>query len=342
MKKFLLKSIISFAIVFFPACYFRVFVSPNASGDIGRLGMIPFGKEYEGLEVSWYQRLSNDDAKVIEVHSPDSLRFFHLITIGDSFSQFNENGYQYSLSKCLGYPVANFRCFSSIDIIENYLFLLNNGYIVENQTVILESVERSFVTRFSSLDPFETYISVPNFNTNDSDSVSKEENFINKYFSWIRLSAGYRNPIQSFSLSKELFTHHKFSSTLHIYNSKRIGDGDMLWSSIDKNTYEQAKLNIEKVLSLSEDKGVSLIIMIASDKYDAYEPWIIDAHEENPTMSEIPNDRRIYISRDCLRNAIENGTKDVYKLNNTHWSVVGADIVGNDLYDYITMSNLHP
>jgi hypothetical protein len=34
-----------------------------------------------------------------------------------------------------------------------------------------------------------------------------------------------------------------------------------------------------------------------------------------------------------LRSAIERGTKDVYKLNDTHWSVVGADIIGDSIYE---------
>lgn len=333
MKRFLLKSIIAFAIVFLPACYFRFFVVPNASGDIGRLGMIPFGKEEEGLDVAWYQRRTDNDAKVIEVYSPDSLRFFNLVTIGDSFSQFNENGYLFSLSQRLGYSVANFRRFPSIDLIENYLVLLNNGYFVEGQTVILESVERTFFARFSGLDSLEKYISVPDEVTNEGDAVSKK-NFLNSYFSWIRLSLGYKNPIQHFSLTKVCFTHKRFDSTLHIYNSKWIGDGDILWDNITDEQYEDASQKLKQIIEISEAKGVNLIIMVACDKYDAYEPWIKDNHDVNPTLGHIPQNRRIYSSRECLRNAIEHGTMDVYKLNNTHWSVVGADIVGNDLFEW--------
>ena len=43
-------------------------------------------------------------------------------------------------------------------------------------------------------------------------------------------------------------------------------------------------------------------------------------------------------TREYLRRSISIGTKDVYKLNDTHWSVVGADIVGGALYDWMKES----
>lgn len=333
MKQFATKFTIALAIFFIPVLFYYWVIIPNMSGDIGKLGMIPFGKDHEGLEVCWYQRIKNPDADVIDTNCPDSLKSYDIITIGDSFSQFNSNGYQQTLSSCMGCPVANFKSKSFSDVVEEYLILLNNDYIKNGQTVILESVERSFIGRFSNLKPFESYCEFLKTDSDNEDTYHHTP-FLNSFFSWIRLSLGYKNPIQHFSLTKVCFTHKRFDSTLHIYNSKWIGDGDILWDNITDEQYEDASQNLKQIIEISEAKGVNLIIMVACDKYDAYEPWIKDNHDVNPTLGHIPQNRRIYSSRECLRNAIEHGTMDVYKLNNTHWSVVGADIVGNDLFEW--------
>jgi len=338
MKKFLIKFCFVLAVFFVPACYYQYVVGPNISGDIGKLGMIPFGKNQEGLEVEWYHRDADSVGVVINISDPDSLRLFRTITIGDSFSQLTCNGYQYSISGHLRDTIVNFRGFPDRDVLENYLILLNCGYIVSGQTVILESVERSFVGRFLRIGAMESYCSIP-----DKAGQIKEEKqhtpFLNNYFSWIRLSAGYNNPIQSFSISKECFTHNKYSSILHIYNSKKSWDGDILWYEISADEYKEAGDNVIRMIDYSENKGINFYILIACDKYDAYEPWIVDSHDKNPTFENIPHSNRVFVSRECLRDAIEKGVKDVYKLNNTHWSVVGADIVGNSFFEWMVHSN---
>lgn len=334
MIKFTIKFLIAAALFFIPAIVFRFFVLNGTSGDLGELGMIPFGKENDGLEVGWYQRDMSPAAHVINVEDPDTLRCFSTVTVGDSFSQFGKNGYQYALSDRLGHPVANFRCYPSHDLLENYLILLNNGYFTGDQTVILECVERMLIYRFSEIGAPDSYQVLPRRDP-PSDEEIPPKPFLNSYFSWIRLSLGFRNPIPHFSLTKDCFTHKRYARTLHVYNSEKAQDGDLLWEGLRPEAYEKAALNMKRILDYSEEKGVHLVLMVACDKYDAYEPWIQDAHAENPTLDHVPADRRIYVSRKCLREAIGKGIQDVYKLNNTHWSVVGADIVGNDLYEWL-------
>lgn len=349
MKRFTIKFLAAAALFFIPAIVFRFHVADNTSGDIGELGMIPFGKEQDRLGVSWYQREMGPKANVVDVYSPDELCRYSMVTIGDSFSQFGKNGYQYSLSNRLGSTVANFVRYPSYNNLKTYLILLNNGCFTDQQTVILECVERSLIASFSKIDSLESFrplpkrgVSLPPLEESSSNKNNSNISFLNSYFSWIRLSVGYRNPIQHFSLTKDCFTHDHFSHTLFVYNSKIAGDGDLLWEGIQEDDFEKAVCNMKKMIDYSEKKGIHLIILIACDKYDAYEPWITDIHEVNPTLDKIPNDRRIYVSRECLRDAIGKETLDVYKVNDTHWSVVGADIVGNSLYEWMMAYDLLP
>ncbi|MBP5398649.1 MAG: hypothetical protein J6Y32_08540 [Bacteroidales bacterium] len=336
MRKFLIKFLGVFAIFFIPASYYQLRIAPETSGDIGELGKIPFGKEQAGIQVDWYHRNMDPPGVVINISDPDSLSLFHTVTVGDSFSnQGTTCGYQYSLSNRLQDTVANFRGFPGCEVLENYLILLNRGFIKSGQTVILESVERSFVGRFSCLDSLESYCTIPQKEVR-VEGQKHQEPFLSGYFSWIRLSAGYDNPTQAFSLSRDCFTHDRYSRTLYVYNSKKIGDGDILWKNISPDAYRKAESNIMKMINLSEKKGINFYILIACDKYDAYEPLIVNPHEKNPTLDNIPRHLRIFDTRACLRDAIERGTKDVYKLNNTHWSVIGADIVGNNLFERIS------
>lgn len=331
MRKFTIKLISISLLVLMPAGHYHYFVERNESGDIGKLGMIPFGDEYDGLGVAWYNRDSTTNATVVNVYDKDSLKMFPIITIGDSFSQAKNRGYQYQLSSKAGVPVANYNAPYNLDIPDCLLALINEGVLKEGQTVIVESVERSLIRCFSKVD---TLIKFKNeaAEVNDFKENENNEPFLNRYLSWIRLKLNYKNPITHYSLTKDCFSHPRFSNTLHVYNNIKDGDGDLLWQYLSEDEFERAGRNMEKIIDIAAKNGINVIILIATDKYDAYEPWIATSHHENPTLCKVPKDCRIYDSRPLLRSAIERGIKDVYKLNNTHWSVVGADIIGDSIY----------
>lgn len=337
MRKFTIKLLFTSLLILIPSGYYHYFVENNESGDIGKLGMIPFGDEYDGLDVDWYNRDSMIDATVVDVYDKDSLKKFPIITIGDSFSQFKNNGYQYKLSSKAGVPVANFKTPYYLESPNCIIALINGGVFKEGQTVIVESVERSLIWRFSKVD---TLIKFKNEATEVNDFKENENNepFLNRYLSWIRLKLNYKNPITRYSLTKDCFSHPRFSNTLHVYNNIKGGDGDLLWQNLSEDEFERAGRNMEKIIDIAARNGINILILIATDKYDAYEPWIATSHQENPTLCKIPKDPRIFDSRPLLRSAIERGIKDVYKLNDTHWSVVGADIIGGSVYE--TMINL--
>lgn len=332
MRRYTIKLIFSSLLLLIPAGYYHYFVVNNESGDIGKLGMIPFGDEYDGLDVTWYNRDSIANATVVNVYDKDSLKLFPIITIGDSFSQFKDDGYQYKLSCKARVPVANYKIPNNLEIPDCFMALVNDGVLKEGQTVIVESVERSLIQRFSKVD---TLVNFKNDATQVNDFKENENNepFLNRYLSWIRLKLNYKNPITHYSLTKDCFSHPRFPNTLHVYNNIKYGDGDLLWQNLSEDEFERAGRNMEKIIDIASKNGINVFILIATDKYDAYEPWIATSHQENPTLSKIPKDCRIIDSRPRLRSAIEHGVKDVYKLNNTHWSVVGADIIGDSIYE---------
>ena len=340
MKRFTIKFLILTLVLLIPAGYFRFFVINNESGDIGKLGMIPFGVEYEGLGVTWYERDSSLCGKVIDIYDRDSLKAFPVITIGDSFSQFRENGYQHILSARLSTPVANFKRPDSLTAPTCFMALLHDDCFLAGQTVIVENVERSLIWNYSTVDTLKAFENVAI--VSPAIVENKSEPFLNEYFSWIRMNMHYKNPITCFRLAKDCFTHTKFSNTLYVYNSVQLGDGDLLWKNLSEDRIEKAVKNMERMIEISKEKGINLIILIATDKYDAYSPWILDEHLDNPILDRIPQEAQFFDCRPVLREAIGAGIKDIYKLNNTHWSIVGADIIGDSLFESMIQNDLLP
>ena len=106
--------------------------------------------------------------------------------------------------------------------------------------------------------------------------------------------------------------------------------------------YSKVANNLNKLFELAKERKISLLILIAADKYDTYSIWISDEHDDNPTFSRIPNNPNVFITKYCLQDAISNDVMDVYKLNDTHWSVIGADIVADALFLMMNERGLLP
>lgn len=332
MRRFVIKFFVVILLFFAPAAAYKYYVIPNMSGDIGKLGMIPFGKEYEGLDVLGYCRRNVSNASVVTVTSEDSLSFFSVLTVGDSFSQQGESGYQWKLSHLLNCPIANYFN-GELNVFARYMTLLNGGFIKAGQTVIVECVERGLVPRLSNLD-FNTRLdTVARCVASDTGSGHLDKPFLNRFFSWIRLNLNIDNPIVVFKLNKQCFIHPRFGNTLHIYNSLRDMDGDLLWHLNGESDYSKSAENLRRLIDVSEKKGIDLVILIATDRYDAYEPWIEGAHQYNPTLDNIPVNPKVFNTKPCIQKAIREDIMDVYKVNNTHWSLVGADIIAENLYN---------
>ena len=333
MRRFLPKFLGCFLVFGGLLAYYYFAVMPSLSGEFGILGQIPFGKEYEGLSIDYYKREPLDLASVQDVYVKDSLAFYDYLSIGDSFSQYGPDGYQWRLSHLLSSPIGNIKDESDSNPIQVFVTYANSGLFTHGQTIILECVERHLIERLGQLD----------FNaTIDSESSTvqyKDESdlsLLNMFFSWIRLSFGFDSPVGEFTLSKDLFTHPEYSKTLFVYNSKKTGNGDLLWSKDDCD-YQKAMEVLRELIRFAEDKGVYLVFLVATDKYDAYEPWIDnESHPINPTLSYLPEESFIVNTKPYLQQLINNGQKDVYKVNNTHWSVIGADCISDLLFSVVS------
>jgi hypothetical protein len=77
-----------------------------------------------------------------------------------------------------------------------------------------------------------------------------------------------------------------------------------------------------------------MIFLIAADKYDVYRPFMADNSLPVDTTSEaLSNIPGVCVidTKPMLQNMVRNGEKDVYKVNDSHWSYKGSEAVAQKL-----------
>src|SRR5574344_492825 len=330
MKQFLFK--ISFYFIPFALWSLYAFYSiSNISGDLGALGMIPFG-ECDSIFDS--HKVFN--SKLQECYSLEEIKDAEIITIGDSFSEQAIDGYQNRLSKDLNHRIYNLNTniANSYSPIQVAYSLLYNKQLKNCKVLIVETVERSAIGRLLTYDQ--------NANEIDSTMVAspiitpKIDFNIKSFCSFTRLFIGMDNPVKRLHLSVDLFTHKSYGKTLFFYcddiNFNRLKDADC----------QEAVNKLLLLKNLADDRGIYMIFMIAADKYDQYYDFINEnPYPANPTLNYFSNlDTSWYVNTKQVRlPSIKQGDKDIFKVNNTHWSVIGANIVADHLAEMIIKNN---
>lgn len=320
MRRFLVKFCALFSIIWGLIAYCTFVVKPQVSGDIGKIGMIPFGNKYNASINEPFDLLE----PCVNTTSDTVKQTSSVLTIGDSFSQLGKYGYSQFIAmktKCVISNIARTEYFPE----QEFIVLVNNHKISPGTIVIIESVERSFIGRLNNLDLSETNMSKP---------LPKENNEIdalNGALIWLRTALGMKQPIKKFHTENDLFSHEMRHNELYIYSSKWDGDGDILFGDLTDDYIKKAYENLYKLQEFAQNNEINLIYLVAADKYDVYEPFILEDHPKNPTLDSIPNEKWLINTKPLLQEAVYSGIKDVYYINDTHWSPIGSQIVGEEV-----------
>lgn len=341
MKKFLIKFIILFVLIDGFLLYYIFAVYPRLSGDMGYIGQIAFGVEYMDSIQNLYKP---DRLRVHDLHNLDSLNQ-SVITIGDSFSHFKEYGYSQAVAEFLGVDIIDI-AISDVDPLQTFVQYANNNLFPTNTLVIVESVERSLLGRLSQLDISDNTrpkIQGHTYVTADKNALKKKPDYFTGSIKYIRRLLHFKryNSIHLFKTDRNLFSHSDMVNQLYIYDSPKDGDGDFRYQECTCSNYMSIYNKLYDLHNLATEKQVNLIFLVAADKYDVYEPFILSEHKKNPTLDSIPTEEWIINTKPLLLDAIYSGTKDVYYINDTHWSPVGGKIVGEEVANRIKIFNLH-
>ena len=327
MKRFIIKTLFYF--IPFICLYggYKIINKYYISGDLGELGQIPFGKNYyENLKRNHLtdNLVINTRIAFCEKFRPENVS--KIFTIGDSFSQQKIAGYQNYLGHLLEDSIINIT--KNGEHFETVISLLNSGFIDSTicKVMVIEQVDRYAIVMLNYID-FEKQYNLPDDDNQDEENRDKDFDLYN-FCSWIRLQFGYDSPVFRHNLKQDCFSHYFSRKLFHYiedYNFKQTKAADI----------EKAKENLILLNKKFSEKGIKLILLIAADKYDVYRPFMTDNSLPVDTttdwLSNLP-DVFVIDTKSILQEMVRNGEKDVYMINDTHWSYKASEAVAKKIF----------
>lgn len=338
MKRFLIKlsyTIFPFWLLFVGlTIYYNVRVAPNITGDIGVLGKIPFKLIYsEPVDPEITDTLYDN------VSDMNLLRQKHadVLTCGDSFSQQGKKSYQNYLQK-MGLSIVNFAPPGVVNLnpLQTAYELMDRGLIDSTNvhTLLIESVERSLLLRLAMFDPSVDQLSdlsqaIAHTEPQQSWSLMEAKNYL-----MLRLMI--KNPVRHAKLTKPLFSGSQ-GDELYFYK-------DDIWEweqHFDEDHKKALFFTLEQLAKKAQEKKVHLLFLICPDKYDLYQKFIIDnpfpAKEVNEELRKLIGNRPDFIiAKEVLMPYLDAGEKDIYMMDDSHWSIISAKIIAEEVRAHLS------
>lgn len=344
MNKFL-KNLGFFLSPFIIVIVIGAFKFSRTGGDLNRLGKIPYPKDYREQFKNEFDRI-NEWTNYSELDQ-DTITVFNIFIIGDSFSNINENSYQnYLVDNDLS--VLNFDSYNFE--IQNYnpIQFLNNfvdSNIIDNfkiDFIILQMVERMFIDNIKGAEREITY-DIANLNdlVKDQKFIKKKNNFfkLGDIIQYCRNGILYefndhafRSSVYKVELTTPLFSANDYQLTF-------LEDDISYIYSLNDDLIEEINNSLNQLNKSLNEKGTRLIVLAAVDKYDLYFDYIkSNRHKKNPffeIMSKVKKDYIFIDTKRLFQKYLDEGIKDIYFADDTHWSPKGAKIVAEELIDII-------
>jgi len=332
MKSFVLK-----VLVYYIPVLLSCIVGVLATGDIGRMGGIPFGN-YDPF-------LYPDNGNI--TRRKDLLEISHnkIIAIGDSYTTGPEHGwYIHYIQEKSNEEIRVLllpQKYHDNPIVSAYK-LIQSGLLDSCKIILLQTCERSFVNRLSDDFSGDKYSDVipqlkaitdttnyPILSLSEYSTQSVLERSLNSIRIHLHLQD---NPISKFHLDNSFFTHSLWGANLFIYKE------EILCSQPDSTRISIAKNNLQMLRDVASEHGLKLLFMVCANNFDLYQDHIMN----NPYPKTITLDYFGDIDTSWFLNTkrlikphIEDGEKDLGLLNDTHWSLKSAKIAGEKLGEMI-------
>lgn len=321
----------------------------ETGGDLNRLGKISIDENYrDQFQKDFDQPQHYTEFSTINT---DDVNTFDILTIGDSFSQQRSHSYQNYMTtdttSVLNFDTRayNIPSYNPID----FAYKLANGDVFNKLPIkylILQSVERSITARSENIGGNATITTkqLESFRkVKDNNNHSGVTENYSDYLKFPGFSILYNfsdnalfSPIHQKSINKELFSA----------NNKLLFLENDLMSLKKNNDLKLVKQLNNKLNILAEKlkkKNIILIVLPSPDKYDIHYDYITTKNKPAPLFFNHMRDLKkeyIYIdSKKILKEHINNGVKDVYFVDDTHWSPIGAKIIANSITETITNNN---
>lgn len=309
----------------------KVFINPRENGDQGRLS-------YQAGML--FPRKNIVDLPVKHIHFKD-YEEIDVLTIGDSFSNGFPRGrnrfYQDYIASNNNMKVMNITPFSE-GYIETIVLLYNSGALdkLKPKIILLQSVERSAIERLSkeidweitqNIDKITSYLS------KDYYDVIPDPFFINKLnYNALMYTILYNFDDNAYfaktyitDLSKDFFTGSHPRKLLFYYEDLKNK------KSANQDSIALLNSNLNKLQDLLNKKKIKLYFMPAADKSNIYEKYIVNNQYESSNffelLREMQKDYTFIDTKKVLKDLVDKGIKDVYYVDDTHWSYKGSEAI---------------
>lgn len=319
MKKFVLKSLL-----FFIPFWIAAYASHLATGNIGRIGGIPFGK---------YSVTLDPQLKRLPYHETiEGLQSTDILITGDSYTA--STLYPTYLQQKLDDSIFAFTAQNRYQPFALAYEFLTHDYIDSGQILIIETGERDLVDRLLTMRDFSIttdssvirFINQPERNHNTTSNLSA---LVNHCRIWLHVD---ESRILSCRLSQPMFTSHRFDDRLFFIKD------ELCFIEHTTDDFAIAKKNLLELRQEAENRGISLIVMVAASGFDLYQEYFIDSpYPYNATLDYFDDlDTSWFLNtKRILKPLITQGEKDVTLLNDTHWSSKASKVAGERLAEMI-------
>ncbi|MBQ9576858.1 MAG: hypothetical protein IJV11_08280 [Muribaculaceae bacterium] len=342
MKQFLIK--ISYTVL--PVWLLLVgmatylWVTDDNSGDLMRLGLIDGGPEYTD------SILATDVLREVEYASQnnDSLLLLDtcdVVVIGDSFSHGGGVGKQGDFVNYLahdsGRRVVVFTPADNAQLAPMQVAYdaLRLGVIDSSRVknLVVQEVERNIVARHSAFVSNHTSLPRPEDASGASAAPAQPEEAspLLRVKDFVFYHFFGANPIYKARLSRPMFGG-KEPDVLYFYNEDVKSGCD-----ITPDQRQAIEYCYRLLISMARQRGVNLVIVIACDKYDMYQDMIVDNPYPPKALNEdiarwmAPELDRFVLAKQVLHPLVEQGVRDVYLFNDTHWSPASSRLVAREV-----------
>ena len=339
MRKFLIN--ISYTVLpvwlFFVGMAVYLWITNDNSGDLMRLGLINSGPEYTDsicayrLPSVYY--MGQDDDSLLRQDTCD------VLVIGDSFSHGGgvgkEGDYVNFLAHDSGRKVIVFTpqdptLSSPIQVAYD---ILNLGCIDSThvKNLVVQEVERYLVPRHDGFVTTHTEIPRLDRSKNAAPPPKQEASPLLRVKDFLFYHLFGANPIFKVQLSRPVFGGVQ-PDQLYFYRE----DVEMCFD-VSSKSRERIIDSYQKVIQSARERGVNIIMLVASDKYDLYQDYIIDNPYPAKTLNEdlqqwmAPDLDHFVFSKQVLLPYVKQGVKDVYLFNDTHWSPASSRLIAGEI-----------
>ncbi|MBQ0157038.1 MAG: hypothetical protein KBT22_10765 [Bacteroidales bacterium] len=329
--------------------YCTVTFPKDGQGDLGRFGYVYFDEDYNRSLRSF---AATDTSKIKNIQSLDEVDAdSSILTVGDSFSQMGDEGYQAFLQDLYpGYTIFNFVGKDvSIERFQWAVDILKDTTVKLPEIIIIESVERSLSHRLydivvssdgvgenavrrlepknDSEQPEMNNGSVADSNNNPS-CLGEAKKVLANTQEYIRKKLNIENPVKRVGLNDSFFTCKGHENELVYYKF------DLRKMSPTKAPVCQQKM--DSILSLASKRDIRFLFVVASDKFHLYNEFTVNNSKRN-AVSQLSYFEKVYDSpmflntRLILSEHLKNREKDIYKSNDTHWSAKASKYVAEEI-----------